>query len=332
MNANYTSRFALPNARDTARQVPSSPRVVCTSDAVRFDKASVMRIFVRSDDPQVKEEEFIVDGTVLTLRSEFFRTAMNGNWAESKSRKVTLSGVEPETFRNYLNLVCLNSIPVQEERSRRSKEYNKESKDDNEKGQKQIKESKRTLREVEERIKEKKEQEEEIKKQEAEASDRVAEKLIDMYVLAERILDTKAKDSIIACLSRGPEIGPVTHHPSGHVISKLYKGTMYGDNCRKLLFAYHICYKDRPDYHFYDMHERVEEYPPDYMSDLIKILFNGSLYFARLTRLVTRWHHLPDRGDASDDAEDQYYRMGAELGTLDTTLAVRYTGINRRIG
>jgi hypothetical protein len=59
-------------------------------------------------DPDHKD--FTAHESFLTARSEFFRRAMNGKWAESDTRMVKLPDDEPETFTIYLNLVYTGQL------------------------------------------------------------------------------------------------------------------------------------------------------------------------------------------------------------------------------
>jgi hypothetical protein len=56
------------------------------------------------------EKRFSVHESFICARSEFFRRAMNGNWAESEERLVKLSEDDPEIFAIYINHVYTNNI------------------------------------------------------------------------------------------------------------------------------------------------------------------------------------------------------------------------------
>jgi len=57
-----------------------------------------------------KQKDFIAHESFLTSRSEFFRRAMNGKWAEADSRAVKLPDDKPETFALYLNFVYTGQL------------------------------------------------------------------------------------------------------------------------------------------------------------------------------------------------------------------------------
>lgn len=56
------------------------------------------------------QKEFIVYEGTICARSEFFRRALNGNWAESEERLVRLTEDEPAIFAIYLNHVYTNQL------------------------------------------------------------------------------------------------------------------------------------------------------------------------------------------------------------------------------
>lgn len=46
------------------------------------------------------------------IRAEFFRRALNGNWAESDDRIIKLREDDPEIFAKYLHVVYTNKFPA----------------------------------------------------------------------------------------------------------------------------------------------------------------------------------------------------------------------------
>ncbi|KAF2751804.1 hypothetical protein M011DRAFT_393993, partial [Sporormia fimetaria CBS 119925] len=60
-------------------------------------------------------QEFVVHQEMLTKRSEFSRRAMNGNWAATDTRVITLDDIEPLNFQIYANLVYTNLIAIDQE-------------------------------------------------------------------------------------------------------------------------------------------------------------------------------------------------------------------------
>ena len=55
-------------------------------------------------------KDFIAHESFLTSRSEFFRRAMNGKWAEADSRVVKLPDDKPEAFALYLNFIYTGQL------------------------------------------------------------------------------------------------------------------------------------------------------------------------------------------------------------------------------
>ncbi|KAH7094899.1 hypothetical protein FB567DRAFT_600599 [Paraphoma chrysanthemicola] len=57
-----------------------------------------------------RQERFLVHEGIFSARSEFFRRAMNGNWAERDERLIELPEDDPEVFSMYVNFVYTNNI------------------------------------------------------------------------------------------------------------------------------------------------------------------------------------------------------------------------------
>ena len=55
---------------------------------------------------------FMIHESFVIVRSEFFRRALNGRWAKSDTRTVTLSEYDAETFELYLNYLYKNELPT----------------------------------------------------------------------------------------------------------------------------------------------------------------------------------------------------------------------------
>jgi hypothetical protein len=51
------------------------------------------------------QEHFSVHEGIMCARAEFFRRAMNGNWAEREERLVNMPEDDPKIFATYINLV-----------------------------------------------------------------------------------------------------------------------------------------------------------------------------------------------------------------------------------
>ncbi|PVH96596.1 hypothetical protein DM02DRAFT_484747, partial [Periconia macrospinosa] len=62
-----------------------------------------------------EQQTFLVHEEILCNCSEFFRRAMNGDWAESSDRVVKLPEDEADTFELYLNLVYTGNIPIKKD-------------------------------------------------------------------------------------------------------------------------------------------------------------------------------------------------------------------------
>lgn len=57
-------------------------------------------------------QEFIVYGSVVSKSSQFFRTALNGNWSCFSTKRIELKGNKPETFNFYLNWAYHHILPA----------------------------------------------------------------------------------------------------------------------------------------------------------------------------------------------------------------------------
>ena len=72
-----------------------------------FDSATLLTIVVGEEPGQ---KRFSVHESFICSRSEFFRRAMNGDWAEREERLVKLPEDDPETFGIYVNLIYTDSV------------------------------------------------------------------------------------------------------------------------------------------------------------------------------------------------------------------------------
>jgi hypothetical protein len=52
-----------------------------------------------------KRDSFDVHNALLTARSLFFKSALNGNWVEAIERAVNLPEDDPQTFKTYVHLL-----------------------------------------------------------------------------------------------------------------------------------------------------------------------------------------------------------------------------------
>ncbi|KAI4608684.1 hypothetical protein J4E80_008889 [Alternaria sp. BMP 0032] len=75
--------------------------------AMSFDPSKLVTVVV-GEEP--KQQHFSVHEDIICARSEFFRRAMNGNWAESKERIVRLSEDRPKVFHIYINLLYTGRV------------------------------------------------------------------------------------------------------------------------------------------------------------------------------------------------------------------------------
>jgi len=57
-------------------------------------------------------KDFVVHESFQTSRSEFFRRAMNGKWAESETRIVQLPDDKPHVFALYVNFIYTGQLPT----------------------------------------------------------------------------------------------------------------------------------------------------------------------------------------------------------------------------
>ena len=62
---------------------------------------------------QPRQKEFVVHKSFIS-RSEFFRRALNGNWAESDDRTINLLEDDPNVFAQYLHFIYTNKFPTKE--------------------------------------------------------------------------------------------------------------------------------------------------------------------------------------------------------------------------
>jgi hypothetical protein len=59
---------------------------------------------------QSDHKDFVAHESFLTSRSDFFRRAMNGSWAESESRVVKLPEDDPKVFAIYVSLIYTGQL------------------------------------------------------------------------------------------------------------------------------------------------------------------------------------------------------------------------------
>jgi hypothetical protein len=74
-----------------------------------FDLSHMITVRVGKE---LDHKDFIAPESFLTSRSEFFRRAMNGKWAESESRVVKLPEDKPDVFAIYVNLIYTGHLPT----------------------------------------------------------------------------------------------------------------------------------------------------------------------------------------------------------------------------
>ncbi|KAF2747571.1 hypothetical protein M011DRAFT_47949 [Sporormia fimetaria CBS 119925] len=142
------------------------PIVVDKSDYITFETDSLVIVIVGTEPDQ---KQFSVHEPMLVIRSKFFQAALSEHWAESESRIIKLEDVDPEVFRNYLNLVYRGRLPVSVPGS-------------SPKGIDKVKEDVLAV------------------------SNQMWESLVDIYLLAERILDRSAKNQIVSVLFEGNDL------------------------------------------------------------------------------------------------------------------------------
>ncbi len=88
----------------TFTQIPKLTRHVH-----RFDPSTALTIRVGG---VANSQTFLVNESLLTARSEYFRRAMNGKWLEYNTREIDLVDDDPDIFALYLNLVYKNELPT----------------------------------------------------------------------------------------------------------------------------------------------------------------------------------------------------------------------------
>jgi hypothetical protein len=58
-------------------------------------------------------QSFALHESIISARSEFFRRALNGNWAPSQTGVITLRDTNPAIFSLYANLIYTGKIPTE---------------------------------------------------------------------------------------------------------------------------------------------------------------------------------------------------------------------------
>ncbi|PVH96593.1 hypothetical protein DM02DRAFT_569316, partial [Periconia macrospinosa] len=98
--------MASPHKRSAEESISRTPKKSRRS----FDVDSFFKVVVGRKPDQ---KTFLVHEEIICERSEFFRRAMNGNWAESTDRIVKLPEDRVEIFETYLNLIYTGKIPTE---------------------------------------------------------------------------------------------------------------------------------------------------------------------------------------------------------------------------
>jgi len=149
---------------------------------------------------ETNKQEFVAHESFLTSRSEFFRRAMNGRWAEAESRVVMLPADEPQYFALYLNFVYTGQLNTMGK----------------------SKEELATL-ELSEAMKH-------IKQE--------YQDLFRLYILAEKLQDVAAKNAALTAAISVTELksaGGNWDIPTLEVVNSVYKCTLEGSPARRLL-------------------------------------------------------------------------------------------------
>ncbi|KAH7401329.1 hypothetical protein BKA66DRAFT_564982 [Pyrenochaeta sp. MPI-SDFR-AT-0127] len=157
------------------------------SNIMSFDPAAMLTLRVGKTGVA---KNFVTHASFLTSRSEFFRRAMNGKWAESKSRIIDFPDDDPGTFSLYLNYVYTGKLStmvlVQEELEALGlKPFKKYVQDE-------------------------------------------YQCLSCIYVLAEKLQDIRAKDAVLAAMLDMTELRSAGNEwtvPNWHAIQTIYNGT-----------------------------------------------------------------------------------------------------------
>ncbi|KAF2827359.1 hypothetical protein CC86DRAFT_209933 [Ophiobolus disseminans] len=80
---------------------------VTKDKAFSFDVSTQLTVVVGKEP---NHKRFLVHEGLLCARFEFFKRAMNGNWAEREERLIKLPEDDPETFATYINVVYTNRV------------------------------------------------------------------------------------------------------------------------------------------------------------------------------------------------------------------------------
>ncbi|PSN64734.1 hypothetical protein BS50DRAFT_529203 [Corynespora cassiicola Philippines] len=195
---------------------------VTASSTTSFLQTPAIKIIVGDGDDQ---SEFFVHQGIICDRSEFFRRALNGNWAESTDRVVRLPEDNPSIFSLYHGFLYTKSLPILPERI---------SNDE--------------------------------KESEAIAEQYLA--LCELYVLAEKLVDSMFKADVLDALknrSTRPASNGACYYPNMDCVRVIYDGTRSKSKARSLLVSIYV---DHGNEEF--VKEEVDQIPKEFLHDLCR--------------------------------------------------------------
>lgn len=178
----------------------------------RYDLEDTFEVIVGK--PTAQTKRFTLHTNVFTGRSGVL-AALHGSEADDQAKPADLKGEDPELFQAYLN--CVYCGPETLEQWADSSEAETSAKPEG-----STPDEKRTIRD----------------EKQAKA-DLVFEKLVGLYLLAERLVDSKTDNMVVAEIIRASRVlGCI---PTQGLITLAYASTAKGNPLRKLIRDYWIC-------------------------------------------------------------------------------------------
>ncbi|KAF2998517.1 hypothetical protein E8E13_004340 [Curvularia kusanoi] len=175
-------------------------------------------------------KDFFVHEALICSYSPFFQNAMKKEWKESEERKVTLPEDEPNVFLTYMKIIYAMDALLDVDAA----EWDS------------------------------------IESVEVSAPSTYFEHMCEVYVLAEKLMDTVSKDKMYRRLSRPEKCSDL----SFEAVRIVYNGTTSDDQMRTSLFS---TYTDLTNGDFYakefSIGNATAELPSEFLLDLTKDLF-----------------------------------------------------------
>ncbi|KAF7575259.1 BTB domain containing protein [Pyrenophora tritici-repentis] len=98
-----------PKPIQASKSVMTLPKLIraIKSSMANYVSTAMVTLRVGKD---LEKKDFMVHGSFLTKRSEFFRRALNGSWKEAETRIINLPDDEPEIVALYVNFVYTGQL------------------------------------------------------------------------------------------------------------------------------------------------------------------------------------------------------------------------------